>query len=183
MLVFWLYDWNRHAYIILQSYNPLDTWSDTVYAVDAVEVIRRPITAQHTVFTCNYHRLQSVQPQAPFCYVSRSSNPDFLPLSLLRMGQLWLQKTTFERTQPSSGHNLQVWSKKKWLSLSMFWLCCNEIVSAIFITQSAKVIEGERIGKPSQDLSMCKLSLFLMLSPVNFGLANNILLTVNTHWN
>ena len=63
----------------------------------------------------------------------------------------------------------------------MFWLCCNETVSAIFITQSAKVIEGERIGKPSQDLSMCKLSLFLMLSPVNFGLANNVLLTVNTH--
>ena len=40
----------------------------------------------------------------------------------------------------------------------MFWLCCNENVSAIFITQSAKVIEGEMNGKSSQDLLMCKLS-------------------------
>ena len=65
----------------------------------------------------------------------------------------------------------------------MFWLCCNEIVSAIFITQSAKVIEGERIGKPSQDLSMCKLSFVsdAIVSPVNFGLAKNVLLTVNPH--
>ena len=160
MLVFCLYDWNRHAYIIVQSYNPLDTWPGAVYAVDAVEVIRRPITAQHTrqkhshclsSHACNYNRLQSVQPQAPFCYVSRSSNLDF---HYHCSG--WVSYDY--RRQPSSRHNLQGWSKKKWLSLSMFWLCCNETVSAIFITQSVKVIEGERIGKPSQDISMCKLS-------------------------
>ena len=60
----------------------------------------------------------------------------------------------------------------------MFWLCCNETVSAIFITQSAKVIEGERIGKPSQDLSMCKLS---FVSDAIFGMGENVLLTVNPH--
>ena len=60
----------------------------------------------------------------------------------------------------------------------MFWLCCNEIVSAIFITQSAKVIEGERVRKPSQDVLMCKLS---FVSDAVFGLGKNVLLTVNTH--
>ena len=39
----------------------------------------------------------------------------------------------------------------------------------------AKVIEGEMNGKPSQDLSICKLSFVLVLSPVNFALAKNVL--------
>ena len=83
ILVVWL---KQACIIILQSYNPLDSWPDTVDTVDAVDVIRRPITAQHTRQK-HSHRLfhmqlpqitqepltQSVQPQAPFCYISGSS--------------------------------------------------------------------------------------------------------------
>ena len=109
----------------------------------------------------------------PFCYISRWSNLESFPVALLGMSL-----NNHCRRQPSSRHNLQSWSKKKSLSSSVCWLYYNEYASTIFKTQTAKIIDGERNGEPSQEHSTCKLSvvlLLLLLSSVNLASATNFL--------
>ena len=131
-LVFWLYDWNRHAYIIsslITHLIPGLTLFMQWMQWRSLEGLLLHSTLGRSIHIVSLHmqlpQITECAATSPFWYVSRSSNLDFLPHHCSE----WVSYDY--RRQPSSRHNLQGWSKKKWLSLSMFWLCCNEIVSAI----------------------------------------------------